>query len=50
MSMMEMVSLNQGLETEEMTEREIANLAPDSYTEDGYFTRICTQFNWGTRY
>ena len=45
-----MVSLNLSLEIEEMTEREIANLAPDSYTEDGYFTRICTQFNWGTRY
>ena len=34
----------------EQSEREIANIAPDSYIEDGYWTRICTQFNWGTRY
>ena len=50
MSMLEMVSLNRGYETLEMTEREIGNLAPHSYVEDGYFSRLCTQFNWGTRY
>ena len=50
MSMMEMVSLNAGIETNETSEREIANLSPDSYNEDGFFSRICTQFNWGTRY
>jgi adenosylmethionine-8-amino-7-oxononanoate aminotransferase len=50
MSMMEFVSLNRGFEVQEMNEREIGNIAPDSYTEDGYWSRICTQFNWGTRY
>lgn len=50
MSMMEFVSLNRGYEVQEMNEREIGNISPDSYTEDGYWSRICTQFNWGSRY
>lgn len=50
MSMAEFISLNKGLDTLEMCEREIGNIAPDSYTEDGHFTRMCTQFNWGSRF
>ena len=37
MSMLEFVSLNKGYEVQEMNEREIGNIAPDSYTEDGYW-------------
>jgi hypothetical protein len=50
MSLLEFNSLDPESETLEMCEREIGNIAPDSYVEDGYYTRICTQFNWGTRY
>ena len=50
MSMLEMNSLWPGLETLEMAEREIGNISPESYIEDGKFSRLCTQFNWGTRY
>lgn len=49
-SMLEMTKLWPGLETLEMCEREIGNISPESYIEDGRFSRLCTQFNWGTRY
>ena len=29
---------------------EIANAAPEDVIEDGIYTRVCTQFNWGTRW
>lgn len=50
MSILERLSLEREHETLEQSERETGNIAPDSYIEDGYWTRICTQFNWGTRY
>lgn len=50
MSILERLSLEPEHETLDQSEREIGNIAPDSYIEDGYWSRICTQFNWGTRY
>ena len=47
---MEMLELSPGIETLRAAEQEIGNLAPDDYVEDGIYTRICTQFSWGTRY
>lgn len=29
---------------------EIANMAPEDVNEDGIYSRVCTQFNWGTRW
>lgn len=29
---------------------EMGNIAPEDYIEDGIYTRICTQFAWGSRY
>jgi len=50
MSILEMASLNPHMEVCEMQDREIGDISPENFNEDGYFSRICTQFNWGTRY
>ena len=50
MSMLEFNTMWPGLEQLEMSMREIGNIDPESYNEDGQWTRMCTQFNWGTRY
>jgi adenosylmethionine-8-amino-7-oxononanoate aminotransferase len=50
MSMLETVHLMPGSESMQATEQEIGNIAPESYVEDGIYTRICTQFSWGSRY
>jgi hypothetical protein len=50
MSVLEFVSMDRAHEVFEMSDREIGNTAPDSRIEDGYYSRICTQFNWGSRY
>ena len=50
MSNMEMLSLNQGIEMLHSTEMELGNIAPESYIENGVYTRMLTQFSWGSRY
>jgi hypothetical protein len=30
--------------------QEIGNISPEDYVEDGIYTRLCTQFSWGSRY
>lgn len=25
-------------------------MSPEDYNEDGFYTRLCTQFSWGTRH
>ena len=49
-SNLEMNSLMPGLDSLQSTHYETANLAPEDYNEDGVYTRICTQFSWGSRY
>ncbi len=48
--MLEMLHLMPGTESLQAAEQEIGNLAPESYVEDGIYTRVCTQVSWGTRY
>ena len=50
MSMLEMLHLSPGLPTLQASQQEIGNIAPESEIEDGIYTRICTQFSWGTKY
>ena len=50
MSMLEYYKLNPGMETLQSSEQEIGNISPESYVEDGMYTRLCTQFSWGSRY
>lgn len=50
LSMLELSKLMPGQDELMASQQEIANLAPEDYNEDGIFTRICTQFSWGTRY
>ena len=50
MSLLEWYKLNPGLETLSAMEQEIGNCAPESYHEEGYYTRLCTQFSWGSKY
>ena len=50
LSMLEYYKLNPGMETLQASEQEIGNIAPESYVEDGMYTRLCTQFSWGSRY
>ena len=50
MSGLEMVHLMPGHEALQASEQEIGNISPQCYIEDGVFTRLCTQFSWGSRY
>ena len=50
LSTVELIKLMPGAETLQASNQEIANLAPEDYEEDGVYTRVCTQFSWGTRY
>ena len=50
MSMLEMLHLMPGTETLGSINQEIGNISPEDYIEDGIFTRLCTQFSWGSRY
>jgi hypothetical protein len=50
MSMLEMIHLMPGTETLATINQELGNIAPEDYVEDGIFTRLCTQFAWGSRY
>ena len=47
---LELLNYTPGLDTLWQSQIEIGNISPHDYVEDGFFTRICTQFNWGTRY
>ena len=50
MSMLEMLHLMPGMPALQASEQEIGNIAPECYIEDGIYTRVCTQFSWGTKY
>lgn len=50
MSMLEMTNLMPGIDTLGAAKQEIGDLSPEDYIEDGVYTRLCTQFSWGTRY
>ena len=50
LSMLEYTKLNPGMEALQASEQEIGNIAPECYNEDGVYTRLCTQFSWGSRY
>jgi len=50
LSMLEYYKLNPGMETLQASEQEIGNISPECYIEDGVYTRLCTQFSWGSRY
>lgn len=50
LSHMEEVALYPGLDTLTSINVEMGNLSPEDYVEDGIFSRICTQFSWGSRY
>jgi hypothetical protein len=50
MSTLEMVHLMPGTETLGAINQELGNISPEDYVEDGIFSRICTQFSWGSRY
>jgi hypothetical protein len=50
MSTMEVVNLMPETEMLASINQETGNMSPEDYNEDGIFTRICTQFNWGTNH
>jgi hypothetical protein len=50
MSTLEMTNLMPGLDMLGASKQEIADISPEDYIEDGVYTRLCTQFSWGTRY
>lgn len=50
MSSMEVTRLMPGIETLHACNAEIGNWAPEDYNEFGGYTRLCTQFSWGSRY
>lgn len=49
-SNLEMLALNPGLDTLNSINYEMANISPEDYNEDGVYTRIVTQYSWGSRY
>jgi hypothetical protein len=50
LSILEMNHLNPGLDTLHSINVEMGNLSPEDYIEDGIYTRLCTQYSWGSRY
>ncbi len=50
MSNMEVIELTGEKDCLTQAELEIGNLKADDYNENGIFTRIITQFSWGSRY
>lgn len=50
LSSLEMLHLMPGTETLGAINQELGNISPEDYVEDGIFSRICTQFSWGSRY
>ena len=50
MSMLEMLHLMPGADSLASINYEMGNIAPEDYVENGIFTRVCTQFAWGSRY
>ena len=50
MSLLEINHLMPGTEALQSTKQELGDISPEDYVEDGIFTRICTQFAWGSRY
>ena len=50
MSMLEMLHLMPGADALASINYEMGNIAPEDYVENGIFTRVCTQFAWGSRY
>jgi adenosylmethionine-8-amino-7-oxononanoate aminotransferase len=50
LSYLEMLHMSPGVDTLHSINIEMGNLAPEDYVEDGIFTRVCTQFSWGSRY
>lgn len=50
MSNLEWSKNNPGIDVLAQTEQEIGNIAPECYHEDGVYTRLATQFSWGSRY
>lgn len=50
LSSLEMAKHSPGMDALQSMNQEIGNLSPEDYNEDGMYTRLCTQFSWGTRY
>ena len=50
MSMLEWYKLNPGMDTLAASEQEIGNISPECYHEEGVYSRLCTQFSWGSKY
>lgn len=49
LSNLEMISLMPGHDSLGSTHYETGNLSPEDYNENGVYTRVCTQFSWGTK-
>ena len=50
LSNLEMMALNPHIDTLHSINAEMGNFSPEDYIEDGVYTRLCTQFSWGSRY
>lgn len=50
MSSLEMMKLSPEIDILHSMKTETADISPDDYIENGLFTRIHTQFAWGSRY
>ena len=50
LSWLEMVKHSPGMDALMTSQQEIGNISPEDYNEDQFYTRLCTQFSWGTRY
>jgi hypothetical protein len=50
LSNLEMLALTPQLDTLHSINIEMGNISPEDYIEDGIYTRLCTQFSWGSRY
>lgn len=49
-SNLEWIALNPGQDTLMSINYEMGNISPEDYNEDGVYTRVVTQYAWGSRY
>ena len=47
---LETAKLMRGSDKLYTAEQEIGNFSPESFNEEGVYTRVCTQFSWGTKH
>ena len=50
MSTVEMLTLSPGMDVLQSMQQETGDITPSDIVEDGIYSRLCTQFSWGSQF